>query len=673
MKSLSYWKDSQGEVLDLGLSIIMVINIIKSFLYTIAIFSLLQLPVGYTAEIDPAQLSKQRKIYIQAQAVLKSKQGSNSTRYQELKNQLINYPLLPYLDYREVRKTLKTLPYQRVDGFLEKNKGTYLGTLMLRQWLNILATKERWHDYRSYYMPIFNSARHECWYLWSRVKTGDPKALAETERLWNVAQSQPNECDPLFKEWQEAGFLTTDLLWQRHQKSLLENKKQMVRYLQRRMPEETRKLAVKFRRTQLSPKLLANKKAYSDDHPYMRDIVYFGLKRYARQQPDKAWQVWLSYQKTHNFTDEQVKSFYYSLTREYAFQGQQEAVKQHLPTVTPEQQISIIEIMLRNQLQQQDWTAVLKWLEYLPELEKQTDRWLYWHARASEALFKPQDVYQETYRALANNRSFYGFLAADQLNLNYSFQHQPTNVTSETLETLKQISGLARARELYHFEQLHHARQEWAYATDNLNDEEYQAVAKLSHSWGWYRKSIESMAAAKAWNDLDIRFPIVHKNIVHKQAQKSKLHPTLIFAIARQESAWETDAQSRAGAVGLMQLLPRTASSTAAKAGLHHRRSYLLKPEHNIALGSRYISELLEQYDNNRLPAIAAYNAGPSRVNRWLARSDNQLPHDIWIESIPFKETRKYVQNVLTYALVYSFRMGKKTTLLTQHESNNLL
>jgi soluble lytic murein transglycosylase len=147
----------------------------------------------------------------------------------------------------------------------------------------------------------------------------------------------------------------------------------------------------------------------------------------------------------------------------------------------------------------------------------------------------------------------------------------------------------------------------------------------------------------------------------------------LIFAIARQESAWENDAQSSAGAMGLMQILPATAKETASKVGIAFEQADLLTPEKNIIIGSKYISSLLKRFDNNRITAIAAYNAGPTRVSRWLKETDSNLPHDIWIEVIPFGETRKYVQNVLSYAVIYSHQTGNKMPLLTEIEKKQLL
>jgi len=153
-------------------------------------------------------------------------------------------------------------------------------------------------------------------------------------------------------------------------------------------------------------------------------------------------------------------------------------------------------------------------------------------------------------------------------------------------------------------------------------------------------------------------------------SKKTNIESPLLFAIARQESAFASDARSPAGAMGLMQLMPATARQTARQIGVQYNYWSLIEPEHNIQLGSSYLNQLLQEFDGNRILAAAAYNAGPHRVKQWLKKSD-QLPYDIWIEIIPFNETRHYVQNVLAYSVIYGYRLGNLGPMLTEKESQH--
>jgi soluble lytic murein transglycosylase len=132
---------------------------------------------------------------------------------------------------------------------------------------------------------------------------------------------------------------------------------------------------------------------------------------------------------------------------------------------------------------------------------------------------------------------------------------------------------------------------------------------------------------------------------------------TMIHAITRQESQFDRQIVSRAGARGLMQLMPGTARETAPRAGLSYNIASLYEPTYNIRLGSTYFGQLMDQYGGSYVLSVAAYNAGPGNVNRWIsANGDPRTPGtDViaWIERIPLSETRNYVMRVLENAVVY--------------------
>lgn len=116
------------------------------------------------------------------------------------------------------------------------------------------------------------------------------------------------------------------------------------------------------------------------------------------------------------------------------------------------------------------------------------------------------------------------------------------------------------------------------------------------------------------------------------------------------------DAKSPVGALGLMQLMPATAVHTAQRFDLSPRSlTQLLTPASNIELGSAYLRQILDRFRGNQMLATAAYNAGPARVRQWLPAQ--RLAADQWVETIPFNETRKYVQSVLSYSVIFDWRL----------------
>ncbi|MDA0979172.1 MAG: lytic transglycosylase domain-containing protein, partial [Proteobacteria bacterium] len=195
--------------------------------------------------------------------------------------------------------------------------------------------------------------------------------------------------------------------------------------------------------------------------------------------------------------------------------------------------------------------------------------------------------------------------------------------------------------------------------------------ARLALRWGWYKAAIQSMIDAanddaEHWNQLDFRFPVAYRDNFLAHAQRANIPVPWSMAIARQESAFMPDARSGAGALGLMQLLPSTAQLVARGIGVSYSdNTRLWEPDLNIKLGSHYLGSMLRRFNNNRILASAAYNAGPGRVDRWL---DPTIPFDVWIEVIPFSETRGYVQNILMFSTIYSRQLEEFQPLLYAHE-----
>lgn len=260
-------------------------------------------------------------------------------------------------------------------------------------------------------------------------------------------------------------------------------------------------------------------------------------------------------------------------------------------------------------------------------------------------------------------------MAADFLDQSYTFEHQAVDVSEDQLLNLESSPGMQRTFELFTLDQPIRARREWRSAIKNFSQTELHIAAKLAQKWGWYNMSIQAMIKAKSWNDLDLRFPTAYLHHFTAASRSADIPVDWSLAISRQESAFRPDVRSGAGATGLMQLLYGTAKATAKREGFNlNGKSDLIKPQVNIQLGTAYLGQMLRRFDYNRIIASAAYNAGPTRVRRWV---DKSMPVDIWIESIPYKETRSYVKNILMFSAIYNQKMNKKTPLIFDHEKSH--
>ena len=160
----------------------------------------------------------------------------------------------------------------------------------------------------------------------------------------------------------------------------------------------------------------------------------------------------------------------------------------------------------------------------------------------------------------------------------------------------------------------------------------------------------------KAWQ---LAFPRPYHALVTRESKHTGVPESLIYAVMREESAFDPGAESPANAYGLMQLIVPTAKLYARPAGLPYDAGALKRPRVNIALGSRALAKLAGRFSDNPLLAIPAYNAGPGRPRRWL-RDRPSVDFDVWVELIPYRETRRYTKRVLASRAAYTFLYDRK-------------
>lgn len=615
--------------------------------------------------------SLQRKKYSAAEKAFNNRDMSEFGR---LARQLEDYPLLPYLEYEELTPRLTSLPYADVERFFQNYPNSFLAERLTHRWLRTLAQRQKWADYRRFYdNRLSGDPELSCLNLRARLETQDTSALADVDALWDVEKTQSKACDPVFEIWKKSGRMTADIIWSRHLKVVKVDNTKMAAYLARQLPAEQQAIASLLQQVHSKPDLLKQTAKFSQQSPQMKDVILYGLEKYARKDALAALNLWHQYDAQQLFNDDDRINIKYQISLRLLHQ-EHDAEAEQLVASTPNlSRVDLVEWLLRDSLRKQDWEKVNEWLTRLPEDAQKTERWRYWQARTMEAL-DIKEVNGETpssiYASLAPQRSFYGFLSADKTGINYHLLDRPVSFTQEQLAKVESNPGIVRAREFYLMGDIGAASREWFFTTRHIPADEVAIAGRLAEHWGWYRQGIQAMIDSNYWDDLEVRFPILYKEQVAKAAEKTLVNPLFIYAVTRQESAFAPDARSPAGAMGLMQLLPSTAKQTAKKNGMTFQQQDLLTPEKNIALGSHYLDQLLRSFDGNRILAAAAYNAGPSRVRQWLNKEkDAQLPYDVWIETIPFKETRGYVQNILAFSVIYAYRLGEKQNFITPEEA----
>lgn len=636
--------------------------------FSLTLLLLAESPLVFGATAKPSNFAtkfEQRKAYKRAISSVKLGQRS---KFQQQKKALTGYALYPYLEYYERIYQVSRQDNADIDAFLSQYADTPLRSRLRQNWLYHLAKKGHWDNFLAYYDKPTATKTNACHYGYALYKTGQTDAAyAQAEQLWSVNYSQPDECDPIFKVWRDAKGLTPDLAWTRFSLSMRAGKITLASYLQRFLDKQDSQHGATYLAVHRKPQLIKNTTKYSPTSQRETDIVFHGLKRLARRDAQAAYDAMQKYGP--GLTDNEAESRELLLYIGYRLASQGDTLNSldSFP-IAVSADPKLIESRLRLALKRRNTSDVLILMHQLPDRVRDAPRWRYWHAwiLKDSPQQAEQDEARRTLVELAKTRNYYGFLAADHLNLPYQFQKSTAAITEEEILALEASPGMERALELYAIGELTLARREWLNNVNQFSNREQQIAAYVAQRWGWHKRAIQAMIDAEAWNDLDIRFPLAYQDSFIANAVKADIPVTFGFAIARQESAFMPDAKSGAGALGLMQMIPSTAKETAKRYNIRFPNPNVLIDAHtNIKLGSSHLGTLLRRFDNNRILASVAYNAGPSRVRQWL---DATLPVDVWIETIPFTETRNYVQNVLMFAAIYGNRLQSSQPLIMAHE-----
>jgi soluble lytic murein transglycosylase len=562
------------------------------------------------------------------------------------------YPLYPYLRYQDLSRRLATFPAAEVRGFFSNYADSPLTDRLRAAWLHQLANAGRWDDYLVDFTAI-RDPTFDCWYRQALLNTGQGEAaFQDFATVWLHGRSLPNVCDPIIAAWQDRGGLTPELLWQRFALAMENRELGLARFLRATMDDTDQKLADTWLAVAENPSLIQDADRFDTTDPRVAAILNDGLSQWRRRDALAA----LTALDTLKERDPRLAP---ALAAEERMLALWIASDYHptslerlavLPDTVVDQDVR--EWRIRVVLRQGDWPATLHWLDQLPPEERDGPRWQYWRGRALEALEQAEPA-RQAYRNAAGQRDYYGFLAADRIGAPYILANDPLTATATELAALLARSpGLQRARELYILGREPEATREWLRAIQDFDRVDLQQAALLAQRWDWHSQAIVTIARAAHWDDLALRFPLAHQERVLANARAGIVDPAWVYAVIRQESAFRADARSPAGALGLMQVMPATGRQIARELREDSANPTLLQPGTNIRYGVHYLGRMLERLQDNPVLATAAYNAGPNRVAQWLPINE-ALPADIWAETIPYRETRNYVQRVLEYAIVY--------------------
>ena len=301
-----------------------------------------------------------------------------------------------------------------------------------------------------------------------------------------------------------------------------------------------------------------------------------------------------------------------------------------------------------------DWKRVGDAIRKMTARQAAEPVWVYWYAR-SVAAQGNEAAAKGLYKSILNDYGFYGQLAHEELGLPITVPPRPPAVTPGELAQARANPGLQRAIKLFDLGWRAEAVPEWNFALRGMTDRQLLAAAELAREEQIYDRVVNTSLQTAQVADFSQRFVAPFEGRVSAKAREINLDPAWVYGLIRQESRFITDARSKVGASGLMQLMPATARWMAKKIGMSDfTPSSVNDFDTNTILGTQYLKMVLDDLGGSQVLATAGYNAGPGRSVQWRSKLLGPVEGAIFAETIPFTETRLYVKYVLSNAVYYS-------------------
>ncbi|MDD1784094.1 murein transglycosylase [Enterovibrio sp. ZSDZ35] len=609
-------------------------------------------------------IDDQRTKYEEAVSAIKR---NDINTFKKLKRQLEDYPLYPYLEYRDFTRSLSSAKKSELDTFLDTYSDLpFIGTVRGR-YIDTLASKRQWKSLLAFQPNVPRGERYQCQYYYAHSQAGD-KALAFSgaKSLYLSGTSVDSACDKLFDVLKKSGKLNNALVLDRMLLAFDKRNRSLMRYLQKQLTGSDAQQGKQVIALYDNPRNVATFSKKSKVTSLNQRLTRLTFERLARTNVSEAVKQFKRTTDGQHFDqyERQEMADYVASRLMSTDKAALEKWRDHWLSQTANQ--SLLERRFRVALVDDDWKDMSRWLSAMSEKEQDKIKWRYWQARITQEQHG-SDAAKEQFTALLGERNFYSVAAAMHLGAPIDIPYQTTSLNIETLQPFR--PALSRISELLILDKVSAAKREWQNVLSQADQQEKAMLAAFATDSKWYHLSVQATISGKMWGHLEYRFPVAHRWWFEFFSKERDLPLTTLLALSRQESAFYTNAVSPVGARGLMQLMPATAKETSKKLGFRYLgKSTLSDPGINIRLGSGYLRMLLDQFDENRILAFAAYNAGPHRANKWLKESDGNLDAIAFIEAIPFRETRGYVQNVLMYDIYYRKLLGLPLQFLHDSE-----
>lgn len=580
-----------------------------------------------------------------------------------------NYILAPYANYWLMLLRLKESDDSNVRDFLNRYADYPFVDRVRGEWLKVLGKQQNWQTFFEEFPYLQrDDAVVNCYAIEGRAMQGDADALVEAKPLWMSGIEQPANCNAVFDLMQQNRVLRENDIWNRFRLALQEGRIGLSKGIVQRVQGFDKAGLKLIDRVYQNPQNVLEKKLVSYKSRFGRELNLYAIERIARNDPASALQFWKQVQG--HYTKEDQGYLWGRIALQAARWHDSSALDwfNRATELLADSEVSLDKEQLawkvRAALRAQDWPAVQVSIMEMPPVQQDEAAWRYWRGRA---LKEQKQVYManEILSPLSRERHYYGLLAKEEIGDSISEPPDVYKASEDEINTVKSIAGIQRSIELQRLEMRGESRIEWAYATRDLDDRQMIAAAEVAARQQWHDLAIITADKTTLMHDFSLRYPTPYRNLMQAYSRDRQLDDAWVYGLARQESRFMDYAKSSVGAAGVMQLMPATAKWVAKRMGMNgYHHGMIHQPDTNIRFGTYYLRYVLDLVSGQEVMATAAYNAGPGRAKRWISAAP--LEGAIYAETIPFSETRAYVQKVMANAHYYAQRLGSKLVPLKQ-------
>ena len=583
---------------------------------------------------------------------------------------LKNYPLYPYLQAARIQEALTSTDAaalaqadQRAADFVAAYGQQPVTRNLRHAWLDSLARREQWNQFMAAYRDAGASEASRCESFTARIELQKTEGLAaEVSKAWLTPHSLP-ECDRPFAWAKDNGAITPALIEERIHLALDNNNPAYARQIIEQLPADRAAPLFQWAGLLESPLRSIDSLIASPSTAVIPTALLAGWKRLTRVDREAAQERYTKLVSARGLNHESASPYALALALALAW-DRDSAALEYFDLVAPSDlDDPSREWWARAALWRKDWKLAAHVIASMTDTNRQSARWRYWTARATEVTHDPQEA-QPLYEAILADDNYYSAMSAARLNRTLMPHPEAVPPDNQALAALEQTPAFARAHELLLCGMRPEAQTEWQYGSESLTAAARLQSIRLAADWGWYDQAVTIATSLHVFNDYSLLYPRPYDAEVNAAAHLAQITPEIVYGVVRQESLYRLDAVSNAGARGLMQLQPATARSTAH----YYKRptpalTDLFDPYINTALGAARLRMLLDEFDGQVPVALAGYNAGPNAVIRWMPQEP--VDSDIWIENIPYNETRGYVQRILWHTLMFTWLRSQGQALHT--------